>query len=158
MNPDTNRLNDLFLCLASQNKSLERFIAVLEKENAVLRDAPSEADLETLSHEKMLFSRELAEQDQQRKNLLRSLGLEDTRDAIEGLGQHDARLIPIFTRLLQNADTAQTLNRRNGAILQSLLEHNEKTVRALHALTGDDLYDARGKLTGKRQRTPDRKA
>lgn len=137
----------LLQCLAGQTKLVTGFIATLEDEAALLLDTTPNDTLDALTARKNDYAQRLAELDRQRIDLLARLGFGADRDGVEAaIFAHPALREP-FDELLGLAARASALNAQNGQLIQVFLASNQRALDTLRGLMGENLYDARGRLS-----------
>lgn len=144
-----SHIDALLQCVDEQSELLNDFIQLLEAENALLLETPSNEALGSLTTRKNDYARRLGELDQARTTILSNMEQSDSRAGIEAVCALHPDLRPAFETLFEQAAHASALNQSNGQILQSFIEHNQQALDTLRSLMGQDLYDARGRLSKK---------
>lgn len=142
-----SHIDALLRCVDEQSELLDEFIQALEAEGAMLLETPSNEALGTLTARKNEYARRLGELDQARAAAMAALEQNDDHAGIAAVCAVHPDLRPAFDTLFERAEQASTLNRANGQILQSFVEHNQQALDTLRTLMGKDLYDARGRLS-----------
>ncbi|WP_368639274.1 flagellar protein FlgN [Castellaniella ginsengisoli] len=138
--------DDLLQCVQAQSALLDEFIQSLEAESAALLDAPTNLALAEQAQRKNDYAERLKHLDQNRIRILGELGQTDDADGIDAVCAVHPELREAFDALFERADRASRLNRDNGQILRTFMEHNQRALDTLHSLVNQDLYDARGRL------------
>ncbi|WP_298017676.1 flagella synthesis protein FlgN [uncultured Castellaniella sp.] len=144
-----SHIDALLQCVDEQSELLNDFIQVLEAEGALLLETPSNEALGALTTRKNDYARRLSELDQARAATLASMGQADDRASIDVVCALHPDLRPAFDTLFERAAHASALNQDNGQILKTFMEHNQQALDTLRGLMGQDLYDARGRLSKK---------
>ncbi|MDN5843528.1 MAG: flagellar protein FlgN [Alcaligenaceae bacterium] len=144
MNP---ALDSLIECVTTQTAVVREFIAVLENEARTLLDPGSDEQLIDLTQRKSDFAAQLAQLDQQRTELLGTLNFGADQSGIQAACTQFPTLAAPFETLFELARQAAELNQRNGQIIQAFLADNQRAMATLRSLMGDDLYDAKGRIT-----------
>lgn len=111
---------------------LEAFIALLEREQALLETGETEA-LHPLIEQKNALAGALAEFDRSRERALAQLGLPAGRAGIEAwlASEAGAPYQAKWQRLLELAQRARDLNETNGKLIQLHLSHHQQAFAAL---------------------------
>lgn len=146
MNAD---LDPLVQCLAEQSAVVGEFIQVLEEEAHNLLDANSNEQLIDLTERKNAFARRLTELDRRRTECLEGLGFAADQTSIEAACTAHPELRTPFDTLFTLARQAGVLNTQNGQIITTFLASNQRAVDTLRSLMGENLYDAKGRLSTK---------
>ncbi|MGB6006915.1 flagella synthesis protein FlgN [Castellaniella sp.] len=144
-----SHIDALLQCVDEQSELLNDFIQVLEAEGALLLETPSNEALGALTMRKNDYARRLGELDQTRAATLVSMGQADDRASIDTVCALHPDLRPAFDTLFERVAQASALNQDNGQILKAFMEHNQQALDTLRGLMGQDLYDARGRLSKK---------
>ena len=140
----------LLQCVQAQSDLLDEFIQTLESESATLLDDPTNLALAELTVRKNDYAQRLAQLDQDRVAILNELDQSDDAAGIDAVCAVYPELRAIFDALFERAGRAGRLNRENGEILRTYMEHNQRALDTLHSLINQDLYDARGRLPRRR--------
>lgn len=140
-------LTSLLQCLTEQSSVVGEFIQVLEDEARNLLDAGPNDQLTSLTQRKNTYAAQLAELDQQRSEHLGALGFDSDQMGIEAACAAHPELQAPFDALFALAREANALNAQNGQIISAFLASNQQAVDALRNLMGENLYDARGRLS-----------
>ncbi|MBV6273162.1 flagellar protein FlgN [Alcaligenaceae bacterium CGII-47] len=140
-------LAPLLQCLAEQSAVLEKFVQALEDEAHNLLEASSNEQLIDLTQHKNAFAMQLAELEVQRTECLGGLGFDADLAGIEAACAAHPELQAPFDALFALAREASTLNAQNGQIITMFLASNQRAVDALRSLMGENLYNARGRLS-----------
>lgn len=144
-----SHIDALLQCVDAQSELLNDFIQVLEAENALLLETPSNEALGSLTVRKNDYARRLGELDQARTTILTDMEQPDNAAGIEAVCALHPDLRSAFDHLFEQVAQASTLNQSNGQILTTFMEHNQQALDTLRSLMGQDLYDARGRLSKK---------
>ncbi|MGB6242165.1 MAG: flagellar protein FlgN [Castellaniella sp.] len=144
-----SHIDALLQCVDEQSALLNDFIQLLEAENALLLETPSNEALGSLTTRKNDYARRLGELDQARSDLLTAMEQPADRAGIDTVCAMHPDLRPAFDMLFEQAAQASALNQSNGQILQTFIDHNQQALDTLRSLMGQDLYDARGRLSNK---------
>lgn len=144
-----SHIDALLQCVDEQSELLNDFIQVLQAEGALLLETPSDEALGALTVRKNDYARRLGELDQVRATTLADMGQTDSRAGIDAVCALSPDLRAAFDTLFERAARASTLNQDNGQILKTFMEHNQQALDTLRGLMGQDLYDARGRLSKK---------
>jgi flagella synthesis protein FlgN len=144
-----SHIDALLHCVDEQSALLNDFIQTLEAEGALLLETPSNEALAALTTRKNDYARRLAELDQARAAALAGLGHADDRAGIEAACADRPDLQVAFDGLFERVEQASALNLANGQILKTFMDHNQQALDTLRGLMGQDLYDARGRLSRK---------
>ena len=140
-------LTPLLQCLTEQSSVVGEFIQVLEEEAHNLLDAGPNDQLTSLTQRKNAFAAQLTELDQQRSACLGALGFDSDQAGIEAACAAHPELQAPFDALFALAREASTLNAQNGQIITAFLASNQRAVDTLRNLMGENMYDARGRLS-----------
>lgn len=143
----TTRLDALLHCVDQQSELVRRFIQTLDEESTLLLDSTPNETLEALTERKNEYARQLAELDQERAKHLGQLGFGSDRDGLEAAIFAHPTLREPFDILLDLARQASELNQRNGQIIDIFLASNRRALDTLRGLMGEDLYNAKGRLS-----------
>lgn len=143
----STRLDPLLQCLAEQSTVVGEFIQVLEDEAHNLLDSSSNEQLIDLTQRKNSFAAQLTDLDQHRAECLGALGFDSDQSGIEAACAAHPELRAPVDALFALARQASTLNSQNGQIITTFLASNQRAVDALRNLMGENLYDARGRLS-----------
>lgn len=143
-----SHIDALLQCVDEQSALLNDFIQTLA-EGALLLETPSDEALAALTTRKNDYARRLAELDQARAAALAGLGHADDRAGIEAACADRPDLHAAFDTLFERVEQASALNQTNGQILKTFMDHNQQALDTLRGLMGQDLYDARGRLSKK---------
>jgi flagella synthesis protein FlgN len=144
-----SHIDALLQCVDEQSALLNEFIQTLEAEGALLLETPSNEALAALTTRKNDYARRLAELDRTRAAVLAELGHADDRAGIEAVCADRPDLQAAFDTLFERVEQAGALNQTNGQILKTFMDHNQQALDTLRSLMGQDLYDARGRLSKK---------
>ncbi|WP_323017880.1 flagellar protein FlgN [Castellaniella sp.] len=144
-----SHIDALLQCVDAQSELLNDFIQVLEAENALLLETPSNEALGSLTVRKNDYARRLGELDQARTTILTDMEQPDNAAGIEAVCALHPDLRSAFDGLFEQVAQASTLNQSNGQILKTFMEHNQQALDTLRSLMGQELYDARGRLSKK---------
>jgi flagella synthesis protein FlgN len=136
----------LLQCVQAQSALLDEFIQALEAESASLLDEPSNLTLAELTLRKNDYAERLSLLDRDRVRLLGELGQADDAAGIDAVCAVHPELRTAFDALYERVGRASRLNRDNGQVLRTFMEHNQRALDTLHSLISQDLYDARGRL------------
>ena len=136
----------LLQCVQAQSALLDEFIRALETESASLLDEPSNLTLAELTLRKNDYAERLRLLDRDRVRLLGELGQADDAAGIDAVCAVHPELRTAFDALFERVGRASRLNRDNGQVLRTFMEHNQRALDTLHSLINQDLYDARGRL------------
>jgi len=137
----------LLRCVDQQSALVREFIQTLEEESALLLDSTPNEALEALTQRKNDYAQRLGELDRERAERLGRLGFASDRDGVEAAIFAHPSLREAFDTLLDLAAQASELNRRNGQIIDIFIASNRRALDTLHGLMGEDLYDAKGRLS-----------
>lgn len=131
--------------LQSEQATLDRFIAVLQHEQAALIAADID-QVQSLSPQKQELSEQLNALAQQRVTQLHQAGFTpDTEGMKAWLKLQVPAVKQSWEKLLASAQTAQQLNQTNGKLIQTHLQHNQQALSALmNAANRADVYGADG--------------
>lgn len=140
-------LDPLIECVTTQIAVVREFIQVLENEASTLLDPASNDQLIDLTQRKSDFAAQLAQLDKQRTDLLGALNFSADQSGIQSACTKFPALTAPFETLFELARQAGELNQRNGQIIQAFLADNQRAMATLRSLMGDDLYDAKGRIT-----------
>jgi len=129
--------------IASEIAAVQRFVALLKKEHAALRDSQFDV-LEKLMEEKGNLIDELSRIGQERHQSLLLLGVAENREGVEQWlrTQQNPKLTEAWQVLQQLAREAKTLNELNGQCITLLSRNNRQR---LETITGQH---ARGTFYG----------
>ncbi|WP_269494425.1 flagella synthesis protein FlgN [Castellaniella sp. S9] len=137
----------LLHCIDRQSALVREFIQTLEDESALLLDSTPNETLEALTARKNDYAQRLGELDRERAERLARLGFGSDRDGVEAAVFAHPVLREPFDALFELAAQASELNGRNGQILDMFIASNRRALDTLRALMGEDLYDAKGRLS-----------
>lgn len=141
-----NYLDTLIECIKAQNNLLEEFIEALQEENSALLADPSNELLISITTKKNDYAARLDKLDKSRTRNLNQLGFKDSQDGVrEAIGQFPILELS-FARLWELVEIADEINRENGTIISTFMEHNQRAMNTLKSLMEMDLYDASGKF------------
>lgn len=136
--------------LVTQQQTLQRFIALLEKEQQALTETTIDGQrLSDLAAAKQGLLAELEHLENQRSNAQIKLGYGTGRRGAEQAAT-DADCLAAWQQLLELASHAQLLNRLNGDTIRTRLGHNQRILNFLHEAAGHSLYgpDGRSRRNG----------
>lgn len=134
-------------CLTEQSSVVGEFIQALEDEARALLDSNPHEHLASLTEHKNTFAAQLTELDERRSEYLGTLGFESDQAGIEAACAAHPELRAPFDALFGLAREASALNAQNGQIITAFLASNQRAVDTLRNLMGEDLYNARGRLS-----------
>ncbi|MER1966512.1 flagellar protein FlgN [Castellaniella sp. GW247-6E4] len=137
----------LLHCIDQQSALVREFIQTLDEESALLLDSTPNETLEALTQRKNDYAQRLGDLDRERAQRLGRLGFGADRDGVEAAVFAHPPLRDAFDTLLELAGRASELNRRNGQILDVFLASNRRALDTLRGLMGENLYDAKGRLS-----------
>lgn len=140
-------LASLLQCLTEQSSVVGAFIQVLEDEAHNLLDANPTEQLIELTQRKNTFATQLTALDEHRSECLGALGFDSDQTGIDAACAAHPELQVPFDALFALAREASTLNTQNGQIISAFLASNQRAVDTLRNLMGENLYDARGRLS-----------
>lgn len=140
-------LDTLLQCVAEQSAVVGEFIQVLEDEAQNLLDARSNEQLIDLTERKNAFAARLTELDERRTQCLEALHFAADLAGIEAACAAHPQLRAPFDTLFALAGQAGALNDQNGQIITTFLANNQRAADTLRGLMGENLYDARGRLS-----------
>lgn len=140
-------LDPLLQCLAEQSTVVGEFIQVLEEEAHNLLDSSSNEQLIDLTQRKNSFAARLNDLDEHRAECLGALGFDSDQIGIQAACMAHPELQTPFDALFALALQASALNSQNGQIITTFLASNQRAVDTLRNLMGENLYDARGRLS-----------
>ncbi|MGB3836074.1 flagella synthesis protein FlgN [Castellaniella sp.] len=146
-----SHIDALLNCVDEQSRLLNEFIQTLEAEGAQLLESPSNEALGALTARKNDYAKRLAELDQSRAEALAGLGQPDTQAGIQAACADHPELLAAFDSLFEKTEHASQVNQTNGQILETFMAHNQQALDTLRSLMGQDLYDARGRLSKSRK-------
>jgi flagella synthesis protein FlgN len=147
-------VDTLLQCVARQSAVVTDFIQLLEEEARTLLDSISNEQLVALTERKNAFATQLMQLDHDREECLETLRFTADEAGIEAAcAAHPALRAP-FDGLFALARQARSLNAQNGQIIAAFLASNERAFNTLRNLMGENLYDAKGRLTATRPTTP----
>ena len=155
-----NAVTRLQTCLIQETGLVEEFIAVLEREAAVLLEGGDDKALGASTEAKNTYADQLAAAGEQRQALLKQLGYSADKAGLDALAQAHTALLPLCRSLYERAERANELNVSNGIIIDTFLTHNQQALESLRGLAGiSNLYDASGRTRpGSKGQTKDIKA
>jgi flagella synthesis protein FlgN len=140
-------MDQLLLCVAQQTSIVQAFIQILEDEADKLLESVPNNMLIDITDRKNSYAAQLAGLDQRRAELLDALGFTPDQTGIEAACRAHPQLRGPSDELFALAHQAGELNRHNGQIIDTFLAHNQRALATLRSLMGEDLYDAKGRLS-----------
>jgi len=131
--------------LAAECAALQRFVALLEREQGMLVENRTDQLLE-LSGQKSSDALSLNKLAESRHTLLQHDIPQLTRAAIDDwLTKHHAKSLPVWHDIVSLTERARELNQINGQLIQSKLRHNQQALTVLsNAVNQSALYGADG--------------
>lgn len=130
--------------LARQSAALMHFIRLLEDEQSALAEGNIDGKrLSELAAGKQTLLSEIEQMEGQRQFAQQRLGYGSDRQGADRAAE-DAGCLATWQQLLEQATQAQRLNRLNGDIIRSRLEHNQRLLNFLHEAAGKSLYGPDG--------------
>lgn len=140
-------LTPLLQCLAEQTSVVSEFVQMLEDEAHTLLEPNPHEQLSNLTQRKNTFAAQLTALDERRSECLGALGFDSGLAGIEAACAAHPELEAPFDRLFELAREASSLNTQNGQIISVFLASNQRAVDTLRNLMGENMYDARGRLS-----------
>lgn len=130
--------------LERQQQTLQRFVTLLEEERLALGEGRVDGQrLEQLARAKQELLAGLEQLERQRDSAQRALGYGEGRQGALRAAA-DAGCQTQWQALLELASQTKLLNRLNGEMIRSRLEHNQRTLNFLHEAAGKSLYGPDG--------------
>ncbi|BBI98753.1 flagella synthesis chaperone protein FlgN [Ferrigenium kumadai] len=135
----------LLAALTAERAALQKFVALLEREQVMLVENHTDQLLE-LSEQKSQDALELNKLAEARRALLKQHLPQLTVEAIRAwLETHSREGLAVWQEVLSLAERAQLLNNANGAVIQMQLRHNQQTLAVLsNAVNKANLYGPDG--------------
>lgn len=135
----------MLAALAAERAALQKFVALLEREQSMLVENHTDQLLE-LSEQKSRDALELNKLAEARRALLKrhvpQLTVESIRSWLE---THNREELTVWQEVLSLAEQARLLNNDNGAVIQMKLRHNQQTLAVLNgAVNKANLYGPDG--------------
>lgn len=139
------RASPLLAALIAERAALQKFVALLEREQGLLMESQTDQLLE-LSEQKSRDALELNKLAEARRALLKQHLPQLTVEAIRAWLEVNSREgLAAWQEVLSLADRAQLLNNANGAVIQMKLRHNQQTLAVLSsAVNKANLYGPDG--------------
>ncbi len=139
--------------MKAESNTLRTFIEVLKKEESALIEGKLE-DIDYLASDKAKLIRELIQSDEHRNVFFQKTGLSLDRKNIDSwlneLAEQNSNFSEIkalWSELLDLAKTAQKFTHSNGLIVTNRLQHNLRSLAALHGAVGNAaLYGPKARL------------
>ena len=137
--------------LKDEKAIFQAFIEILKNEENALVEGKIEA-IDFLASDKSRLIEELIQFDEHRTDYLKKQGLTLEKKSIDtwliGLIEQHSDLLEVknlWNELLDLAKLAQQLNRSNGLMISTQLQHNQRAFAALHCAAGNvSLYGPKG--------------
>ncbi len=135
----------MLAALAAERAALQKFVALLEREQGMLVENHTEQLLE-LSEQKSRDALELNKLAEARRALLKQHIPQLTVEAIRAwLETHSREGLAAWQEVLSLAERAQLINNANGAVIQMKLRHNQQSLAVLSsAVNKANLYGPDG--------------
>ncbi len=135
----------LLAALTAERAALQKFVALLEREQGMLVENQTDQLLE-LSEQKSRDALELNKLAEARRTLLKQHLPKLDADGIRSwLGTHSQQGLPVWQDILALAERARLLNNANGQVIQMKLRHNQQALSVLsNAVNKADLYGPTG--------------
>ena len=142
-------ITSLQQCLEREAELIEAFIAALADETLALLNRKANEALIKAAQTKESLAHELVELNKKRDDVLAQMGLPDGHVGTgQAVGQFP-ELTDLWTRLLRLTKVARDKNEHNAVLIRNSLEHTEKSLDALHAITlqvsRSQTYNAKGR-------------
>ena len=133
--------------LQQEVRCSQRLLACLDAERSALNQRDMQL-LETTTQEKIQYTQQLEDLEQQRESLVTSLGFandsEGLRRCFRSFSQADT-LTDLWHQVLSNIKSARDGNLANGGILESSRQHAEQALRMLRGQSGaPSVYNPEG--------------
>lgn len=141
----------LVTILQAELDTIKAFNRVLQKEQHTLVNGDIE-DLDYLASEKERLIEQLTNLNEQRNQLLSSLGLLTDAEGMKKLLSTDSspsKSNKIWHDLLELVAVTNQLNKTNGTIINARLQHTQRSLAALQCAAGNiSLYGSKGQTLG----------
>lgn len=123
---------------------LEDLAGLLDEERRLLGDGAADGDaLARVARAKQQRFEELERFEQQRRQVQRRLGYEDSR-AGDQQAADDAGCASLWRTIREHADQAARGNRTNGVLIGLRMEHNQRMLNFIEEAAGKGLYGPDG--------------
>lgn len=138
----------LLTALGAERAALQRFIALLEREQGMLVENRTDSLLE-LSEQKSADALDLNKLAESRRALLQRDIPQLTASTIKAwLTGHNAKALPLWQEVLTLTERARQLNQINGQLIQAKLRHNQQVLTVLsNAVNRANLYGPDGQTS-----------
>ncbi len=137
--------------LQAELDTIKAFNRILQKEQHTLVNGDIE-DLDYLASEKERLIEQLTNLNEQRNQLLSSLGLLTDAEGMKKLLSTDSspsKSNKIWHDLLELVAVTNQLNKTNGTIINARLQHTQRSLAALQCAAGNiSLYGSKGQTLG----------
>ena len=148
---DVQQRNEFAANLQAELDAIRAFNEILQKEQRTLVNGDVE-DLDFLASEKERLIEQLSNLNQQRNQFLSSHGLLTDADGMKELFSTDdsySESNKIWHELLELVTVTSQLNKTNGTIINTRLQHTQRSLAALRCAAGNiSLYDPKGQTFG----------
>lgn len=149
--PDLKQRNEFIANLQAELVAVKAFNEILQKEQRTLVNGNAE-DLDYLASEKERLIEQLTNLNKQRNQFLSSLGLLTDAGGMQKLFLSDdtyAESSKIWQKLLELVAITSQLNKTNGTIINTRLQHTQRSLAALQCAAGNiSLYGPKGQTFG----------
>ena len=137
--------SSLIAALTAERAALQKFVALLEREQGLLEENQTDQLLE-LSEQKSRDALELNKLSEARRALLKQHLPQLTIDGIRSwLEKHSQQGLGVWEEVLTLAERAQLLNDANGQVILMKLRHNQQALSVLsNAVNKANLYGPDG--------------
>ncbi|MES1923795.1 flagellar protein FlgN [Salinisphaera sp. T31B1] len=138
-------MNDGFQAhVAAQHARLGEFIAVLERERAILADTPVAIDtLSDITEAKRALAADLERMEARRQQLVAAHGHPTDAAGAAALAER-LGCTALWQTFIARVDDARTHNRLNGLHIDTRLDHARRTLGFLRQASAQNLYAADG--------------
>jgi flagella synthesis protein FlgN len=148
---DIQKRNEFTANLQAELVAIKAFNGILQKEQRTLVNGDVE-DLDFLASEKERLIEQLSSLNQQRNQFLSSHGLLTDADGMKKLFSTDdsySESNKIWHELLELVTVTSQLNETNGTIINTRLQHTQRSLTALQCAAGNiSLYGPKGQTFG----------
>ena len=143
-----NQTAQIFAALTTERVVLRQFVALLEREQALLVENDTDALLE-LSEQKSDSAMSLNQLAKTRRDQLKKILPDFSAESIhEWLKSNSPSGLDVWLEIRELAERAQQLNNANGELIQMKMRHNQQSLNALNiSVNKASLYGPDGQTT-----------
>ncbi|NYT65061.1 flagellar protein FlgN [Alcaligenaceae bacterium] len=139
-------LQQLHACLDQEISLIKTFTQILEQETQLLLDAAPTVALTENTAEKNKLADQIAAWDEQRLNLLTTLGYSPNKEGLTTAAEEHPEINASCQALYQLANQARELNDGNGQLIKTFMTENQQALDTLARLADPgQVYDASGR-------------